>query len=180
MKIVKNIINFTADILETIVFIGSIYIVVYLYLFFPTSVIGASMEPTLHSGDRLVISKISYKLENIKRGDIVVLHSPKNPDVEYIKRVIGLPGDTILIKDNYVYLNGFLLQESYVSAQTNLWEFGFTKEGALYTVPENYIFVMGDNRPRSSDSREFGSIPVSSIVGKAVFRYYPILSSFVK
>lgn len=131
------------------------------------------MEPTLHTGDRLIISKVSYKLESIKRGDIVVLNSPKNPDVEYIKRVIGLPGDIILVKDNNIYLNNSLLEETYISAKTNVWEYGFTKEDMPYTVPENYVFVMGDNRPRSSDSREFGPIPISSIVGKAVFRYYP-------
>ncbi len=180
MKIVKSVINFTTDILETIVFIGSIYIVVYLYLFFPTSVIGASMEPTLHTNDRLIVSKISYKLEAIKRGDIVVLHSPKNSDIEYIKRVIGIAGDEILIKDQGVFINGVKLDESYVSVKTNVWEYGFSRENVPYTVPKDYVFVMGDNRPRSSDSREFGSIPISSVVGKAVLRYYPQFSSLNK
>ncbi len=180
MKIVKAVISFTADILETIVFIGSIYIVIYLYLFFPTSVIGASMEPTLHTGDRLVISKVSYKFEPIERGDIVVLNSPKNPDIEYIKRVVGTPGDEILIKDQEVIINGVKLEESYISAKTNVWEHGFITNNVPYTVPEDYVFVMGDNRTKSSDSREFGPIPISSVVGKAVFRYYPDLKNFSK
>lgn len=173
MNIVRRIINFVTDTLETIVFIGSLYIVVYLFLFFPTSVHGASMEPTLHTDDRLIISRIAYKLEHFNRGDIIVLKSPQNPDIDYIKRIIGLAGDTILINDGHVYVNNQLLQEKYITVSTNTWESGFIKEDVPYIVPQDYLFVMGDNRPRSSDSREFGPIPINSVIGKAVFRYYP-------
>lgn len=175
MKLVKQTILFIADILETITFIGSIYIVIYLFLFFPSAVHGASMEPTFHTGDRIIINRIEYKINDFKRGDIVVLQSPKNPDIDYVKRAIGLSEEIILFKDGKVYINGKLLDESYIHSETNLWDNGFVKNNIPITIPKGYIFVMGDNRNRSSDSREFGPIPISSIVGKAQLLYYPRL-----
>jgi len=177
MRFIKSIINFTSDVLETIVFIGSLYIVVYLFLFFPTSVQGASMEPTFHTGDRIIVSRVSYKLHQINRGDVIILKSPKNPDIEYIKRVVGLPGETIFFKGGNVYINGNLLNESYISVKTNVWENGFSKENVPIIIPDDYLFIMGDNRTHSSDSREFGPIPISSVIGKDIFRYYPDMKS---
>jgi signal peptidase I len=173
MSIVKGIIDFVMDILETVVFIGSFFIVVYLFIMQPNQVKGASMEPTFISGDYIMTSKITYKFRPPKRGDVIVFKSPKNPDIEYIKRIIGLPGDQILIKDSQVFINNQLLPENYISAATNLWEDGFIKEGIPITVPNNYLFVMGDNRPRSSDSREFGPIPIDSVIGQVFYRYFP-------
>src|SRR3989344_7275836 len=109
MKILKKIFDLTMDSLETVIFIGSLYIVVYIYLFMPTSVIGSSMEPTLKSKDRLIINKIYYRFKPLERGDIIVIKSPKNPDIDYIKRLIGLPNDAVLIKDGNVYVNNNLL-----------------------------------------------------------------------
>ena len=172
-SILKKTIAFVMDSLETIAFVGSIYIVVYLYFFFPTQVVGASMEPTFDSGDKVVISRISYKLHSPERGDVIAFKSLRNPDIDYFKRVIGLPRDTLIFKDSHVYLNEKLLNETYISVPTNVWEGGFVKENREIIVPDNYIFVMGDNRPRSSDSREFGFIPIANIEGKAVFRFYP-------
>jgi len=173
MKIIKAVIDFVMDILETIVFIGSFFIVIYLFIMQPNQVKGASMEPTFHTGDYILTSKITYKFRQPKRGDVIVLHSPKNPDIEYIKRIIGLPGDTVLINNGQVLINNIPLKESYISALTNLWEGGYIKEGIPLTVPENYLFIMGDNRPRSSDSREFGPIPIDSVIGVVFYRYYP-------
>jgi signal peptidase I len=176
MKIIKSVIAFVADTLETITFVGSMYIVVYLFFFFPSSVMGASMEPTLHTGDRIFISRVAYRMGEISRGDVVIIKSPRNPDIEYVKRVIGLPGETLLFKDGEVYVNDYLLEEPYLTEKTNLWQNGFVEENIPYVVPENHIFVMGDNRPRSSDSREFGPVPVESIIGKATVQYYPELN----
>ena len=172
-QFIKKLVSFLVDSLETIAFVGSIYIVVYLYFFFPTQVVGASMEPTFDSGDKVIISRISYKLHTPERSDVIAFKSPRNPDIDYFKRVIGLPGDKLLFKNKRIYLNGNLLDESYISAFTNVWQNGFVKEGEEVIVPDEYIFVMGDNRPRSSDSREFGFIPVTSIEGKAIFRFFP-------
>jgi signal peptidase I len=104
----------------------------------------------------------------------VVFHSPKNPDIEYIKRIIGLPGDTILVKNGDVFVNNRLLNEDYIAARTALWEGGFLKDSEPIVVPPESLFVMGDNRPRSSDSREFGPIPISSVIGQVFYRYFPV------
>ncbi|MBI3366494.1 signal peptidase I [Candidatus Roizmanbacteria bacterium] len=173
MNPIKKIIDFVMDILETVVFIGSLFIVIYLFILTPNQVKGASMEPTFKSGDYILTSRVTYKMRSQQRGDVVVFHSPKNPDIEYIKRIVGLPGDKLLIEDSNIFINGKLVQENYISARTNLWEGGFIKNGVLFTIPNDELFVMGDNRPRSSDSREFGPIPIESVIGQVFFRYFP-------
>ncbi len=173
MRIIKGIIEFVMDILETIVFIGSFFIVLYLFILQPNQVKGQSMDPTFHSGDYILTAKIAYKFKPYERGDVVVFRSPKNPDIEYIKRIIGLPGDKIMIRNQIVFVNNQPIDEPYISSPTNLWEGGYLKEGEEIIVPENHLFVMGDNRPRSSDSREFGPIPISSVIGLVFYRYFP-------
>lgn len=165
--------EFVMDILETVVFIGSLFIVVYLFIMQPNQVKGASMDPTFNTGDYIFTSKVTYKFRGYNRGDVVVFKSPKNPDIEYIKRIIGLPGDKVMVKDSEVYVNGIKLTESYISAKTNLWENGFSKNGEEITVPDGDLFVMGDNRPRSSDSREFGPVPEETVIGQVFYRYFP-------
>jgi len=173
MPIVKGIIDFVMDILETIVFIGSLFIVVYLFVLQPNQVKGASMEPSFHTGEYILTSKATYRFRSPQRGDVVVFKSPKNPDIEYIKRIIGLPGDKIMIKNSEVYVNDKLLQENYIADKTNVWEGGYIKNGEPVTIPADEIFVMGDNRPRSSDSREFGPVPVGGVIGQVFYRYFP-------
>lgn len=173
LKVFKAILEFVMDILETVVFIGSLFIVVYLFIMQPNQVKGASMDPTFNTGDYIFTSKVTYKFRGYNRGDVVVFKSPKNPDIEYIKRIIGLPGDKVMVKDGEVYVNGIKLTENYIAAKTNLWENGFSKNGEEITVPDGDLFVMGDNRPRSSDSREFGPVPEDSIIGHVFYRYFP-------
>ena len=173
MGIARRIIDFVMDILETVVFIGSLFIVVYLFILTPNQVKGASMEPSFQSGDYILTSRVTYKMRSPQRGDVIVFKSPKNPDIEYIKRIIGIPKDKIVIENGNIYVNDKLIQENYISAQTNLWDGGFIKEAVPLYIPEDEIFVMGDNRPKSSDSREFGPVPESSIIGQVFYRYYP-------
>lgn len=169
----KSILNFVMDILETIVFVGSLFIVIYLFVAQPNQVKGTSMVPTFSSEDYIFTSKIAYKMGPYHRGDVVVFKSPGNPDIEYIKRIIGIPGDTVMVKDSEVYVNGRQLKEDYIAAKTNLWEGGFSKNGEGTKVADGMLFVMGDNRPRSSDSREFGPITEESVIGQVVYRYFP-------
>ncbi len=173
MNVVKTIIEFVMDILETIVFVGSLFIVIYLFILQPNQVKGASMEPTFISGDYILTSKVTYKFRKPQRGDVIVFKAPKNPDIDYIKRIIGLPGDVVLIRDGDVYINGQLIPDNYTAAKTNTWDNGAIAENQPLPVPPGDIFVMGDNRPRSSDSREFGPVPEDTIIGQVFFRYYP-------
>lgn len=173
MGIVKGIIDFVMDILETIVFIGSLFIVVYLFVLAPNQIKGASMEPTFYSGEYILTSKVTYKFRKPHRGDVIVFKAPRKPNIDYIKRIIGLPGDKIEINGGEIFINGELIPENYISEKTNLWEAGYLKEDIPVTVPPNMLFVMGDNRPRSSDSREFGPIPFEDIIGEVFFRYFP-------
>lgn len=173
MKILRAIFFFVMEIMETIVFIGSLFIVMYLFIVQPNQVKGVSMDYTFASGDYIFTSKITYKFRGYQRGDIIVFKSPKNPDIEYIKRIIGLPGDTVLVEDKQVFVNDILIDEPYIADATVLWENGFTVNGVPYTVPDGYLYVMGDNRPRSSDSREFGPITFESVVGQVFYRYLP-------
>lgn len=173
MDLFKRFVNFFMDILETVAFVGSIFIVVYLFLLQPHQVRGASMDQTFHNGEYILTSKISYRLGAPKRGDIVVFMSPKNADIDFIKRIIALPKDKIMIKEGNVYVNDESLDESYANTKTDVFPSGFLTEGQTVMVPDGSYFVMGDNRARSSDSREFGFISRQAIIGKVFFRYFP-------
>jgi signal peptidase I len=173
MRFLKGFIDFLMDILETITFVGSIFVVVYLFIMQPNQVKGPSMEPSFYTGEYIFTSKITYRLRSYEYGDVVVFRAPDNPDKEYIKRVIALPGDTIEVSDGQVLVNNQVQRESYIAAQTTLISDGYLRNNEPQTVPEGYLFVMGDNRPRSSDSREFGPITQESVIGQVFYRYFP-------
>lgn len=126
---------------------------------------GSSMEPTLHHGEFVIVSKINYRFGEPERGDIVVFDFPRNITQEYIKRAIGLPGDTVEIKDQRVFVNGEKISEPYVNAPPNY-------EGE-WQVPEGSLFVLGDNRNNSSDSHNWGVVPMENVIGEAFFVYWP-------
>lgn len=173
MRTLKTVIDFVMDILETITFVASLFIVIYLFIVQPNQVKGGSMEPTFYSGDYIFTSKITYKFRSVERGDVIVFKSPANPKIEYIKRVIALPGDTVMIKGSNVFVNGQLIEEEYIAAPTILFDSGTVKDGQLISIGDGNLFVMGDNRPRSSDSRDFGPIHESAIIGQVFYRYFP-------
>lgn len=125
-----------------------------------------SMQPTLFAGNFVLVNKLAYRLGTPGRGDIIVFRYPPDPSqVPYIKRVIGLPGDHVHIEDGKVYINGEMLVEPYLTVQTN--------RGGDWIVPDNSLFVMGDNRNNSSDSRSWGMVPLGNVIGKAEFIYWP-------
>jgi signal peptidase I len=123
------------------------------------------MEPTLHNGELLIVSRLAYKLSQPETADIIVFHLPQDLGQDYIKRVIGLPGDTVEIKGRQVYVNKQLLDEPYIAARPI--------SIGTWTVPEDQLFVLGDNRNNSSDSRAWGMVPVEDVVGKALIIYWP-------
>ncbi|KON92125.1 signal peptidase I [Rossellomorea marisflavi] len=150
-------------------------IVIRYFLFAPIVVDGLSMTPTLHNGDRMIVSKFGTP----DRFDIVVFHAPERKD--YIKRVIGLPGDKIEYKDDTLYINGKAYEEPYlkdskVALQEGLLTDDFTLDEIIdqETVPDGEIFVMGDNRRYSKDSRHIGTVPLEEVVGITSVVVWPI------
>ena len=180
MSVLKKIGFFILDTIQTIVLSLSIFIIVYLFFFQPHQVKGSSMYPNLQNGDFLLTNKISYRLHNPQRGDIIVFKAPKTEpcseiECEYIKRLIGLPGDRVMVLGGKIYINGQVLNESnYLAADVVTQPGTFLPEGVEKIIPENYYLPIGDNRPFSRDGREFGPIPKDSIVGKAWIRYWPL------
>jgi signal peptidase I len=153
--------------LETIIPAVLVALLINLFLAQATWVYGQSMEPTLHTYQRLVIEKISYRLHPPRRGDVVVLKLPEPTTRDMlIKRVVGLPGETIEIRDGQVWINRQPLTEPYLARDTN-------GSMAPRIVPEGSVFVLGDNRGASNDSRYFGPVSLDQIVGHAVFSYWP-------
>jgi signal peptidase I len=145
----------------------SAFIIIFLYQ--PVRVEGTSMLPNLEDQDRLFINKFAFRLGDIHRGDVVVFRYPKDETKNYIKRVIGLPGDRVRIDHGEVYVNGKLLPEPYVPAR-----FTDDKSQPEMRIPRNEYFVLGDHRNISSDSREFGPVNRDLIYGKAAFVYWPM------
>jgi signal peptidase I len=140
---------------------------IHLFLAQATRVFGESMEPNLHSQQRLVVEKITYRFRNPDRGEVVVLHDPTGSQDLIIKRVIGLPGEQITFSNGSVYVNGQPIDEPYLDAVTQ-------SSSRTWVVPEDSVFVMGDNRRASRDSRSFGPVSQEEIIGRAVFRYWPL------
>lgn len=157
--------GFLREVAETVVPAIVIAVLIHVFLAQATRVYGQSMEPNLHTDMRLVVEKLSYRLHTPERGDIVVLRV-RPEDEMLIKRVVGLPGDQVEIRDGRVYVNGQALDEPYLDQETrgNL---------APRVVPPLHVFVMGDNRRASNDSRSFGPVHIDNIVGKAWVSYWP-------
>lgn len=130
----------------------------------PYIVDGNSMEPNFHDKEILVIDKLSYKIHQPNRGETVVFRAPENPDEDYIKRVIAFPGETVVVQNGKVYINGALLDEPYLPTGTITTS---PEEILRFTLGPDEYFVMGDNRSNSSDSREWGSVPKINLIGRA-------------
>lgn len=171
------------DILQTLLIALAIFLVIYVLLVRPFQVNGQSMFPTFHNGEYVLTNLIGYedvfglkfKFGTPKQGDVIVFVAPTNAEKDYIKRIVGLPGDTVSINNGDVYLNGKKFDESaYLSPEVKTFGENFLHEGESVSIKENEYFVMGDNRPFSSDSRDFGPIKKDSIIGLSSVVYWPI------
>lgn len=172
--LIKSIVNFFMDFLETIVVALSIFVVVYLFMAQPHEVKGSSMEPNFHNNEYILTDKISYRFKTPNRGDVIIFKAPTNPELDYIKRVIGLPSEKVKIEKGKVYVNDLPLNEEYLDSPTTLFPSSTMKEGVDITISVGEYFVLGDNRGHSSDSREFGPISSDLIIGRAFIRYWPL------
>jgi signal peptidase I len=170
---------FFLDIIETVVVALSIFLILYLFIMQPHQVNGQSMDTTFLNGEYVMTDKLSYRFNAPKRGDVVVFKAPplaecpEGAGCDFIKRIIGLPGDTVEVRSNHFYINGQLLNEPYLNPSVETKPFTYTMNGPV-VVPEGSYFVSGDNRPHSSDSRMWGPVPLNLIVGKVFFRYWPL------
>jgi signal peptidase I len=156
--------RFLLDIVETVVLSAVLFIGINA-VSARIRVDGFSMEPTLHNGEFVIVNKLAYKLGEPKHGDVIVFRYPRDPDQEYIKRIIGLPGDRIRIINGEVYVNDELIDEPYIAAAP--------RYQSEWRVPEGSLFVLGDNRNNSSDSHNWGPVPMEYVIGKALFVYWP-------
>lgn len=160
------------ELIKILVFAAALTAVIRLFLFTPIIVDGESMMPTLEDRDRMIVNKLSYKIGEPKRFDIVVFHASEEKD--YIKRVIGLPGETIEYNNDTLYVNGKAMDEPYLDDYKKDLIGGTLTEPFTVKVPEGYVFVMGDNRRYSKDSRHIGPVPINEILGKASIIYWPL------
>ena len=164
------------DFVQSVVVIGSIFALIYLFVAQPHKVSGNSMIPTFINGDYILTDKMTYRLSSPKRGEIIVLKNPKDESQDFIKRIIALPGETVMISGGQVLINGQIMIEPYLKNDLLPYAGNFLREDEEIKVPVNKYFVFGDNRNASSDSREWGPITKVEIIGRVFFRYFPLES----
>lgn len=175
MEALRKIFYFFNDLAVTIFFAAAIFAVIYVILARPFQVNGQSMYPTYHHGEYVLTNLITLRIAPPARGDVVVFEAPVNPDKDFIKRVIGRPGEKVLIKNGSFFINGKKLDEShYLPVGVKTYGGSFLHEGKEITVPKDHFFVVGDNRDFSSDSREWGFVTQNKIIGKSFVVYWPV------
>lgn len=172
-KFFRKIIGLLYEVVEVFVVSASIFVVVYLFLMQPHQVKGSSMFPTFKDGEYLLTDKITYRTRAPEWGDVIVFKAPINENYDFIKRVIATAGETVMVQGGGVYVNGNKLDEIYLPPEYTTQPGQFLHEGQIYTVPDGNLVAFGDNRDHSSDSRDWGPVPLQNIIGKAFFRYYP-------
>ncbi|MBN1321618.1 MAG: signal peptidase I [Thermoleophilia bacterium] len=158
-------------VIEVVIIVAAAFAIAMLVQAFivkPFTIHQVSMQPTLQEGDRILLNRLSYHFRDPERGDVVVFHSPMIEGEDLVKRVIGLPGDVVAVKEGSLYVNGVSQEEPYVLEREIL------DEDQEVLVPADHVFVMGDNRNNSGDSRFFGPIEIDSIIGCAFCIYWPI------
>ena len=173
MNFIKRAVVAIFDFLQSIVVVMSIMVMIYLFVMSPQEIKGASMEPSFFDKEYILTNKILFKLRDPVRGDVIIFKSPANPEIDYIKRVIGLPGDTVALKQNAIFVNDVKIEEPYLSPGITIFGGSYLGENQEVVIPPGKYFVLGDNRPHSADSREFGPIPKEDFIGKAFLRYWP-------
>jgi signal peptidase I len=167
--VIKNLV----DLFELLIIGTVVFALTYIFAGQLLRVTGDSMLPNFHDGEQIIAEKVTVKFENLKRDDIVIFEHPTNPDRLVIKRVIGLPGETIELENGKVFIDGKMLNEPYLTTETKTLTGNYIKDNVAYKIPADSYIFLGDNRTNSTDSRDWGPINKSLVVGKAFLVYYP-------
>ena len=162
------------DALEIVFVSTGVFIAIYFLVGQLLEITGESMVPTFADKEQLVAEKISMNFKDLERGEVIIFKHPEQNEKLIIKRVIGLPGDTILIKNEHVYINDIMLEEPYLDKDTTTRGKRSIRNDVEYKIPENNYVVMGDNRLKSTDSRDWGFLEEDLIVGRGLLVYYPV------
>lgn len=149
---------------------ATLMILVHVFVLQVSIVRGSSMEPCLHDGDRLVVDRVSYAMAEVQRGDVVVLRNPRNLAVDFVKRIVARPGDSVEMCDGVLLINGAEYDPGCIHDRHDLGRF---------TVPDDHFFVLGDNRPVSCDSRDFGLVGKQLLKGRVRVRFWPLQTAAV-
>lgn len=173
--------KFLLEFIQSIVLALSVFVLFYLFVAQPNEVKGNSMHPNFKNGEYLLTEKISYQFGDPQRGDVVIFKAPASEpcaeeECEYIKRVMGVPGDRVMLMEGDVYVNGEMLTQDFLPEMLYSSPGEYMEEGVEKVVPEGQYLCFGDNRPNSRDGREFGPIDRDLIIGKAFLKYWPISS----
>ena len=173
MSVIRNTLFFVWEVSKIVLIALIIVVPIRFFVFQPFFVKGQSMEPNFHNSDYLIVDEFTYNFKAPERGDVIVFKYPRDPHQKYIKRIIGLPEETIEIQDNQIiiskYLDTMILDESeYLPVSVS------TSGTVRITLGEDEYFVMGDNRTASSDSRRWGALPEENIIGRAILRPWPL------
>lgn len=175
LSILRKIYLFFIDTIQTFLLAAAVFLIGYIFFFRPFQVNGESMYPNFLDKEYVLTSIIGLRFSEPKLGDVIVFKAPNDPEKDFIKRVIGKAGDMVALKDGRVFLNERELDESlYLKSDVLTYGGSFLKEGGEVIVQNDSYFVLGDNRPYSSDSREWGFVPKENIIGKSFFVYWPI------
>lgn len=174
MPFIRKAYHWVVDLAETLVIAGAIFVVIYAFLVRPFQVNGNSMDPTFMNGEYVFTNLLSQRFGSLDQGDVIVFKAPPSDDKDYIKRIIGKPGDTVRIQGGEVFVNGKRLIEPYILKGVKTDARGFAREGEDIKVSSKNYFVLGDNRPFSSDSRDWGLVPFEKVIGKSAFVYWPV------
>lgn len=173
MELIKKIASFFLEIVQVFVFSVALFLFLYLLVLQPHKIKGDSMQPNFPDGEYLLTDKVTYRFNEPQRGDVVVFKAPGTDGDEYIKRIIGLPGEEVSIRNGSVYVDNRILEESYLADSVYTNNGIFLKNTDSVLVPQGSYFVLGDNRPFSSDSRSWGFITKMDITGRAWLIYWP-------
>ena len=177
----KIIGEFILEFVESLIISFGIFLIVFNFFIQTRTVLNISMQPNFYEGDRIITDVFSYRFREPSRGEVIVLDYPLNESEEYLKRIMGLPEEEILIQNNEVKIfneahpDGFILHEGYLGKYVTTNGGNVVKEGIKTKIPKDTFLVMGDNRDRSSDSRTWGMVPKKDIVARVLFRYWPVV-----